>query len=280
MLDASQAARLKHLSQGVPLRALRQRLSAGLARRLGHVGTAAALHARAGAGSPQGGAAPASASEVEPGWKARARVVMETTADNPTGLDLTWFGTSSGSPTLTRNVSCCVVRTAHAGYVVDCGEGSQRQLTRTSIKANRINRIFITHMHGDHCFGLNGMLLTIAAAKKTAGDEGPIYVSGGVSMSCLAARHCIENTLGHSRVSSRSALGFLAADRQCRTTGLRSTGPPGVCPHGARSGGHGPAGPHDCHRAGQGPCGRPARANLDRPGGPPHVCLPRSGPGA
>jgi ribonuclease Z len=103
---------------------------------------------------------------------------MELTLENPTGLDLTWLGTSSGAPSMSRNVSCCVVRAQQASYLVDCGEGTQRQILRTSIKVNKVHRIFITHMHGDHCFGLGGMLCTVANAKRLADDPGPIHVYG------------------------------------------------------------------------------------------------------
>lgn len=146
-------------------------------------------------------------------------MLEDLTVENPTGLDLTWLGTSSGSPSINRNVSCCVVRSTHAAYLVDTGEGTQRQIIKTAVKTNQIKRcvrernflhicihiprvrpppvyltwfpyplmcsppyrrprIFITHMHGDHCFGLCGMLCTIATARKQAGDETPIYVYG------------------------------------------------------------------------------------------------------
>jgi len=87
---------------------------------------------------------------------------------NPTGIDLTWLGTSSGSPTLTRNVSGCLVRTpGGAGFLIDCGEGSVRQLSRRpeDIDVSMVTRIFITHLHGDHVFGLPSVVESIAEAR-------------------------------------------------------------------------------------------------------------------
>ena len=78
---------------------------------------------------------------------------------------MTWLGTSSGSPSNERNVSCTVVQTPNASFLVDCGEGSQRQLLQANIDPSQIDGIFITHLHGDHCFGLATTLIMIDSAK-------------------------------------------------------------------------------------------------------------------
>lgn len=56
-----------------------------------------------------------------------------------TGLALTWLGTNSGSPTLSRNVSCTVVRTPGAMQIVDCGEGSHRQLLASGLPLHEVD---------------------------------------------------------------------------------------------------------------------------------------------
>jgi ribonuclease Z len=73
---------------------------------------------------------------------------------------LQFLGTSSGAPTKARNVSGTAVIEASgkAWYLVDCGEGTQHQLLRTSLSVADLRAIFITHVHGDHCFGLPGLL--------------------------------------------------------------------------------------------------------------------------
>ncbi|KAG2452691.1 hypothetical protein HYH02_002923 [Chlamydomonas schloesseri] len=86
-----------------------------------------------------------------------------------TGLALTWLGTNSGTPTLERNVSCTLVRLPGAVQVVDCGEGSHRQLAAAAagggLELADVDGIFITHMHGDHCFGLGAALALLDGAK-------------------------------------------------------------------------------------------------------------------
>lgn len=75
-------------------------------------------------------------------------------------MDLQFLGTSSGVPTKARNVSATAVIEASgkAWYLVDCGEGTQHQLLRTPLSVRDLRAIFITHVHGDHCFGLPGLL--------------------------------------------------------------------------------------------------------------------------
>lgn len=75
-------------------------------------------------------------------------------------MDLQFLGTSSGVPTKARNVSATAVIEASgkSWYLVDCGEGTQHQLLHTSLSMRDLRGIFITHVHGDHCYGLPGLL--------------------------------------------------------------------------------------------------------------------------
>ena len=82
-----------------------------------------------------------------------------------TGLEITWLGTSSGAPTFSRNVSATAVRTKDEVWLFDCGEATQHQMMRCGVKLSKISRIFITHMHGDHIFGLPGLLCAISACR-------------------------------------------------------------------------------------------------------------------
>jgi len=65
-------------------------------------------------------------------------------------------------PTRARNVSCVAFRPPQRGevWLFDCGEGTQHQLLRSDINISQITRVFITHMHGDHVYGLMGLLAT------------------------------------------------------------------------------------------------------------------------
>ena len=77
------------------------------------------------------------------------------------------LGTAAQVPTRDRNHSAYFLYWDHHGFLVDCGEGTQRQLTYFNVKASSITKILITHFHGDHCLGLPGILQRIALDKVT-----------------------------------------------------------------------------------------------------------------
>ncbi len=72
-----------------------------------------------------------------------------------------FLGTNAGSPSIRRNVTSTALILNSNEYEIwlfDCGEATQHQILHTSIKLSKIKKIFITHMHGDHIFGLPGLL--------------------------------------------------------------------------------------------------------------------------
>ena len=78
------------------------------------------------------------------------------------------LGCGSALPTLHHNASAQVVEIKGKLFLVDCGEGTQVQLRRSRLRFTKISAVFITHLHGDHCFGLIGMLSTFGLLGRTA----------------------------------------------------------------------------------------------------------------
>ena len=78
------------------------------------------------------------------------------------------LGCGSALPTLHHNASAQVVEIRGKLFQVDCGEGTQVQLRRSRLRFTKISAVFITHLHGDHCFGLIGMLSTFGLLGRTA----------------------------------------------------------------------------------------------------------------
>ena len=73
-------------------------------------------------------------------------------------FNVTILGSNSAIPTLKRNPTAQVVNHADRLFLIDCAEGTQVQLRKNKIKIQRINHIFISHLHGDHFFGLIGLI--------------------------------------------------------------------------------------------------------------------------
>lgn len=82
-------------------------------------------------------------------------------------IELIFLGTSSMVPTKERNQSALFISYGTEGILVDCGEGTQRQLKMANISLTKISRILITHWHGDHVLGLPGLLQSLAASNYT-----------------------------------------------------------------------------------------------------------------
>ena len=77
-------------------------------------------------------------------------------------------GCGSALPTLQHNASSQIVELREKFFMIDCGEGTQIQLRRSRIHFSKIIAVFISHLHGDHCFGLPGMISTFGMTGRTA----------------------------------------------------------------------------------------------------------------
>ena len=139
---------------------------------------------------------PASASSA-------SSAVSEDADSNFSGMELTFLGTSSGSPSFTRNVSSYALRLTDEIWLFDCGEATQHQLMRSHLRYSKITRIFITHMHGDHIFGLPGLICALSGSRAEqrrvhGKTPDPLYITGppGIRDFVRAAVECSRTALG------------------------------------------------------------------------------------
>ena len=98
-------------------------------------------------------------------------------------LDLVFFGTAGSMPTAQRAPSAILIRRGGERLLFDCGEGTQRQMLRSTVGLVELREIFLTHYHADHYLGLPGMLKTFALR----GRELPITIYGPPGLGDLFA---------------------------------------------------------------------------------------------
>jgi len=93
-------------------------------------------------------------------------------------FEVTILGVNSAIPINGRHPSCQIVNYNDQLFMIDCGEASQIQISKYSIKKGKINHIFISHLHGDHCYGLPGLLTSYALGgrKNKLSMHGPVGV--------------------------------------------------------------------------------------------------------
>ncbi len=120
-------------------------------------------------------------------------------------MEFTFLGTSAGTPTRSRNVTALALsRSGHKPwYLVDCGEATQHQLLRTRYSVMQLRAIFITHIHGDHTFGLPGLL---TSASMLGRDE-PLDIIAPVQ-----TQHFINAALESSDSSLSYDLNFINSE--------------------------------------------------------------------
>jgi len=83
-------------------------------------------------------------------------------------FSVTILGSNSALPTSDRNPTAQVLNVSERFFLIDCGEGTQMQLRKYKIRFSKINHIFISHLHGDHYFGLLGLISTYGLLGRTS----------------------------------------------------------------------------------------------------------------
>lgn len=83
-------------------------------------------------------------------------------------FDIHILGCGSALPTTRHQATSQIINIREKLFMIDCGEGTQVQLRRSRLRFNRLNHIFISHLHGDHCFGLIGLISTFGMLERTA----------------------------------------------------------------------------------------------------------------
>lgn len=124
-------------------------------------------------------------------------------------ITLTFLGTSSGVPTKNRNLSALALQTGHgrSWWLVDCGEATQHRLQHLPLSVHDLDGICITHVHGDHSYGLPGLLASAAMSGRTR----PLIVVG-----TLALKAWLDATMLHTTLALTYPLVFVDVDAGAR----------------------------------------------------------------
>jgi ribonuclease Z len=117
-------------------------------------------------------------------------------------MELYFLGTGAGMPSRRRNVTAIALNLLDeigSYWLFDCGEGTQHQILESPVKLSRTDKIFITHLHGDHIYGLPGLL----SSRSYQGGDSPLTVYGPVGL-----KEYIETSLriSQSRLSYELAI--------------------------------------------------------------------------
>ncbi|WP_064090938.1 ribonuclease Z [Rossellomorea aquimaris] len=118
-------------------------------------------------------------------------------------MELLFLGTGAGVPAKLRNVTSIALKLLEergAVWLFDCGEATQHQILHTSLKPRRIEKIFITHLHGDHIYGLPGLL----GSRSFQGGNSPLTVYGPKGI-----KEYIEVSLSLSRTHLQYSLSIV-----------------------------------------------------------------------
>lgn len=101
-------------------------------------------------------------------WKSTIFAISKNTEIDMEKFELTILGCGSATPTLKHMPTSQVLNVREKLFMIDCGEGTQLQFQRAGLRYNHLSHIFISHLHGDHCLGLPGLISTLALKGRTS----------------------------------------------------------------------------------------------------------------
>lgn len=139
-------------------------------------------------------------------------------------LELTILGCHSATPRINAHPTAQYLEINNRHFLVDCGEGTQRQMRKYKVGFSKINHIFISHLHGDHFFGLIGLISTLGILNR----EKPLYIFGPKGIKevielqlKLSGSHVKYELVFHELTSNKSELIFEDEKVSVRTIPLK-----------------------------------------------------------
>lgn len=105
--------------------------------------------------------------------------------DTIMSFKVTILGSSAATPAYGRHLSAQLVEIEDEMFLIDCGEATQFQLMHYKLRFHKISRVFISHLHGDHYFGLLGLLMTFGLSNRKC----PLYIYSPPGLETLLERH-------------------------------------------------------------------------------------------
>ena len=150
------------------------------------------------------------------------------------------LGCGSAQPTLRHHQTSQVLNIHEKLFMIDCGEGTQQQLRTTHLSFSRLNHIFISHLHGDHCFGLIGLISTFSLLGRTKSCRWQVFVRPRPPKGCRWGRRkdliglygfvflCVASRFAEPRSSLRKVLIVAVGRCHCGALirGLQNLGAP------------------------------------------------------